>query len=215
MLLCKNELLIAKSAPGGAAAIVLIAICLPSASLSSGQRTMEAQLRSKFSKASLSRLEVLGVVILLAASILLVFAVEEAGQRYSWKGAVIISTITLAGICWISFIGWEYSVDRSRSSFSPAPAQRSGLCGYDEHSILHRLFVRQHCCQYPPTSASCQRTIARPSRRSSPPLATNLTFCNCRARRPNLELQSTAFLLEADWSRVAACWCRFNGLAAD
>ena len=58
-------------------------------------------------------------MLLLAASILLVFALEEAGQRYSWKSAVIISTITLAGFCWISFIGWEYFVDESRSSQEP------------------------------------------------------------------------------------------------
>ena len=76
---------------------------------------MKAQIRGKFSKASLNRLDTLGVMLLLAASILLVFALEEAGQRYSWKSAVVISTITLAGICWISFIGWEYYVDKSRS----------------------------------------------------------------------------------------------------
>ncbi len=115
----KVNLLIANSAPGGVAAIVLIATCLPSASLPSGHKTMKAQLRSKFSKASLSRLDTLGVVFLLAASILLVFALEEAGQRYSWKSAVIVSTITLAGICWISFIGWEYLLDKSPSPQEP------------------------------------------------------------------------------------------------
>ena len=80
---------------------------------------MKAQLRRKFSKASLSRLDPLGVMLLLAASILLVFALEEAGQRYSWKSAVIISTIALAGICWVSFVGWEYLVDKSRASQEP------------------------------------------------------------------------------------------------
>lgn len=49
ILECKNNLLKANSAPGGAAAIVLIALYLPSASVSSGHKTMKAQLRSKFS----------------------------------------------------------------------------------------------------------------------------------------------------------------------
>ena len=80
---------------------------------------MIAQFRTKFSKASLSRIDVLGVILLLAASILLVFALEEVGQRYSWRSAVIISTITLAGICWISFIGWEHFIDKSRSAQEP------------------------------------------------------------------------------------------------
>ena len=109
----------ANSAPGGAAAIVLIAVCLPSASSYSWPNGMKAQLCRKFSKASLSRLDPLGVMLLLAASILLVFALEEAGQRYSWKSAVIISTIALAGICWVSFVGWEYLVDKSRASQEP------------------------------------------------------------------------------------------------
>ena len=58
-------------------------------------------------------------MLLLAASILLVFALEEAGERYAWSSAVIISTIILAGICWVSFIGWEYFVDKSRASQEP------------------------------------------------------------------------------------------------
>ena len=80
---------------------------------------MKARFRSKFSKASLSRLDALGVMLLLTASILLVFALEEAGQRYLWKSAVIISTITLAGICWVSFIGWEYFIDKSCAPQEP------------------------------------------------------------------------------------------------
>ena len=64
----------ANSAPGGAAATVLIAVCLPSASLYSASNDMKTQFRSKFSKAPLSRLDALGVILLLAASILLVLA---------------------------------------------------------------------------------------------------------------------------------------------
>ena len=79
---------------------------------------MKAQLRSKFSKASLSRIDILGDIIL-AASILLVFALEEAGQRYSWKSAVIICTITLAGICWTCFFSWEFFVEKLHSLQEP------------------------------------------------------------------------------------------------
>ena len=80
---------------------------------------MKAQLRSKFSKASLSRIDILGVILLLAAPILLVFALEEAGQRYSWKSAVIICTITLAGICWTCFVSWEFFVEKLHSLQEP------------------------------------------------------------------------------------------------
>lgn len=216
ILECKNNLLKANSAPGGAAAIVLIALYLPSASVSSGQKTMKAQLRSKFSKASLSRIEILGV-ILLAASILLVFALEEAGQRYSWKSAVIICTITLAGICWTCFVNWEFFVEKSHSTGtnSPStPAQRSYFGGHDEHGLLHRLPFRQHYSQYPSTSASRQPALARACGHSSAPLAADLSIRNCRTRSPDLELHTT-FLLDADWRIATACWCQSDELAAD
>lgn len=75
---------------------------------------MKAQLCSKFSKAPLSRIDALGVMFLLTASIPLVFALEEAGQRYPWSSGVIVSTIALSGTCWIAFVGWEYFIDKSR-----------------------------------------------------------------------------------------------------
>lgn len=80
---------------------------------------MKAQLCSNFSKAPLSRIDTLGVIFLLTASVLLVFALEEAGQRYPWSSAVIVSTITLSGICWIAFVGWEYFIEKSRSPQEP------------------------------------------------------------------------------------------------
>ena len=103
------------SGPAGTIAILLVSLCLPS----SQYLNLTSRLRIKFSKASLSRIDIFGVFLLLAASVLLVFALEEGGARFSWGSAVIISTIVLAGIGWVSFVGWEYFVDKSASLQEP------------------------------------------------------------------------------------------------
>ncbi|KAL8667019.1 MAG: hypothetical protein Q9202_000941 [Teloschistes flavicans] len=67
-----------------------------------------------FSKASMKRLDLMGSVLGLAASVLLVFALEQAGSRYAWQSAAIITTLTLSGLLWVSFIGWEKFIGRAR-----------------------------------------------------------------------------------------------------
>ena len=80
---------------------------------SSGDLELAARLRRKFSKASFHRIDILGVLLLLTASVLLVFALEEAGTRYSWSSPVIISIIVLAGASWLLFIFWEHYAGKS------------------------------------------------------------------------------------------------------
>lgn len=103
------------NAPAGATAIFLVTIFLPS----SGDLGFAARLRSKFSKASFYRIDILGVLLLLTASVLLVFALEEGGTSYSWRSPTIISIIVLAGACWIVVICWEHFVDKSKSAQEP------------------------------------------------------------------------------------------------
>lgn len=57
--------------------------------------------------ATLAQIDILGAILLLAASILLVFSIQEAGaMRYRWDSAVIVTTLVLSGVCWLSFTGW-------------------------------------------------------------------------------------------------------------
>lgn len=80
---------------------------------------MKEKLRIKFSKASLKRIDVFGILFLLAASILLVFALEQGGTRYEWNSATIVAVLVLAGLSWIAFALWEYWLERSRSLQEP------------------------------------------------------------------------------------------------
>ena len=56
---------------------------------------------------SIQQVDWVGAILLLVASILLVFALQEGGSTaYSWNSATIISTLTISGGCWIGFFAW-------------------------------------------------------------------------------------------------------------
>lgn len=77
-------------------------------------RATEARPRfwQTFTRKSVKRLDVTGAFLNLAASILLIFALEEGGSKFPWNSAAIIATFVLSGITWIAFVGWEGIVGR-------------------------------------------------------------------------------------------------------
>jgi hypothetical protein len=60
----------------------------------------------------LRSLDLLGAFLLLAASVILIFALEEGGNQYSWKSAVIVSSLAISLLLWVGFICWEKEVER-------------------------------------------------------------------------------------------------------
>lgn len=107
------------SGPAGCVCIGIVAFCLPSSISSRPDVKFTDHLRAKVSKSALKRVDIIGVLLLLASSILLVFALEEAGTRYSWSDAVIIATFSLAGITGILFTFWELFLEKSTSLQEP------------------------------------------------------------------------------------------------
>ncbi|PGH28477.1 hypothetical protein GX50_08787 [[Emmonsia] crescens] len=105
--------------PAGCVCIGIVAFCLPSSISSRPDVKFTDHLRAKVSKSALKRVDIIGVLLLLASSILLVFALEEAGTRYSWSDAVIIATFSLAGITGILFTFWELFLEKSTSLQEP------------------------------------------------------------------------------------------------
>ena len=87
------------NAPAAAVGIIAILICWP--------RQFQAFKSPKISWQSLRRVDWLGAVLLLAASTLLVFALQEGGSTaYAWNSATIVSTLTISGLCWVAFCSW-------------------------------------------------------------------------------------------------------------
>ena len=87
------------NAPAAALGIAIMLICWPSKEKSYKKPSITWH--------SIQQVDWVGAILLLAASILLVFALQEGGSTaYSWNSATIISTLTISGVCWIGFFAW-------------------------------------------------------------------------------------------------------------
>jgi hypothetical protein len=69
-------------------------------------------LRAKLSKAEFARVDICGVFLLLASSVLLVFALEEGGNRYPWDSGAIIVPLVVAIIAAVVLAGWEVFLEK-------------------------------------------------------------------------------------------------------
>jgi hypothetical protein len=96
-----------KSAPAGLLASAVIIFTLPSASNPNSQLSTKVAGLKKLSFNNLRRIDYVGVGLLLAASILLVFAFESAGIEYGWNSVTIIVTLILGFAIFMGFIIWE------------------------------------------------------------------------------------------------------------
>ncbi|KAK4234164.1 major facilitator superfamily transporter [Achaetomium macrosporum] len=90
--------------PGGAVAILLIGISIPFSFPYPGPARFFSSL---VTDRAWRRVDFFGAFSSLAASILLVFALEQAGVEYPWNSAAIIVSFVLSGVFCIIFIGWE------------------------------------------------------------------------------------------------------------
>ncbi|CAH0053676.1 unnamed protein product [Clonostachys solani] len=104
--------------PGGAVAFITLAVFLPMSDESS-QLSIKQIVRSKFRLSVWARLDLLGMSLLLAFSVLLIFALEEAGTRYPWRSPAIIASLALAVALTVGFVLWEIYVERSASRQEP------------------------------------------------------------------------------------------------
>ncbi len=57
---------------------------------------------------SLSRFDFVGNLLLIVASILLVFAIQEGATAFwKWSSPTIIWSLVISGVCWIVLCVWE------------------------------------------------------------------------------------------------------------
>lgn len=63
-----------------------------------------------FSRASLTKLDVLGAGLLLSGSLLLATALLEVSNRFSWSSGGTISLLVVSGLSWIGFFLWEWYI---------------------------------------------------------------------------------------------------------
>ncbi|KAL9079021.1 MAG: hypothetical protein Q9157_002078 [Trypethelium eluteriae] len=105
-----------RNGPVGAVAMLLLVIFLPA---TAADTAMFMLIRKRVHNHAWHRVDFIGAFLLLSASVLLVFVLEEAGARFAWDSAAMISSLVCACICWILFPLWEHYVDRPQSTQEP------------------------------------------------------------------------------------------------
>ncbi|KAF2970349.1 hypothetical protein GQX73_g3234 [Xylaria multiplex] len=70
-------------------------------------------------KSTLDRIDIPGTILVLFATVALTAAFEEAGKRFEWRSAYVITLLTLSGFLWIALAIWERYVTRSNTVREP------------------------------------------------------------------------------------------------
>ncbi|KAF6826835.1 MFS multidrug transporter [Colletotrichum musicola] len=94
--------------PLGCIAMASILLCFP----------REYRGHRILSLASLRKIDFLGMISLLCASVTLVFGIQRGGSRaYSWNHPGIIVTLVTSGLTWILFVCWETYINKTYCAF--------------------------------------------------------------------------------------------------
>ncbi|KAF4487966.1 major facilitator superfamily transporter [Fusarium agapanthi] len=102
--------------PGGALAAVLLTFSVP---FNFPYGESDRFFHSLASKQMWKRVDFVGMAVSLAASILIIFALEQGGVAYPWGSGAIVSTFVLSGVLWIAFIAWERLLSKKRGVREP------------------------------------------------------------------------------------------------
>lgn len=87
--------------PIGGIALVLFTIAWP-----------RDKSQKSFTRKALLSVDLLGSLLLLAASVLLIFALQEAGAFiYAWNSAIIISCLVASAVAFVAFVVWQEWLD--------------------------------------------------------------------------------------------------------
>ena len=96
--------------------LVTIPTGFPHHGLSSYRPRTASQL---FSKATFRRLDVLGTLLFLSATLFLVTGLQIVGLKVAWTSAGVLTLLVLAAILWPAFLSWEWYVTNKASVTEP------------------------------------------------------------------------------------------------
>ncbi|KAF1828905.1 MFS general substrate transporter [Decorospora gaudefroyi] len=102
--------------PGGALAAMLIYFAIPFG-FPFGESTRF--FHSMISMRTWKRIDIFGAFVSLAASILLVFALQQGGVIYPWGGGAIVSVFVMSAVGWIVFVLWERHLSCRNTACEP------------------------------------------------------------------------------------------------
>ncbi|KAI0429506.1 putative multidrug resistance protein fnx1 [Xylaria sp. FL1042] len=106
--------------PIAAIALVIAFLFIPKDFPYHGQPDHKSKsLKDLFALPTLNRIDILGTIIILFATLALVSAFEEAGKKFAWRSAYVITLLTISGFLWIGLAIWERHVTFSNQTREP------------------------------------------------------------------------------------------------
>jgi hypothetical protein len=94
--------------------VLLLLIALPSNFGGSGRRK-----HGLLSWSNLRRIDVIGALILLTATLPLITALNEVYVQYHWSDGIIVILLAISGISWYAFLAWEHAMTRDGGGPEP------------------------------------------------------------------------------------------------
>jgi MFS family permease len=108
--------------PVAAPAIVVLFLCIPKGfPYHESSDAHHVSVRKRFARTNVARVDLVGCVALLLATLGLVAAVEEAGLSFGWRSPFVVTLLVISGILWIGFLLWERRITTNGSGTSPEP----------------------------------------------------------------------------------------------
>lgn len=68
---------------------------------------------------TLKRIDIVGAILLLLATLSLTAGFEEAGARFAWRSAYVITLLTVSALLWILLLFWERHVTENSQIIEP------------------------------------------------------------------------------------------------
>ncbi|PQE23109.1 major facilitator superfamily transporter protein [Rutstroemia sp. NJR-2017a WRK4] len=99
-------------------------------------------------KETFKKLDIVGTILVLLATVTLAAAFQEAGSRFSWKSAYVICLLTISGVLWIFLVLWERKITLANGPQEPVLPWRfltskamTGILLHDETKNLSFFFL--------------------------------------------------------------------------
>ncbi|KAI2618109.1 putative multidrug resistance protein fnx1 [Hypoxylon sp. NC1633] len=96
--------------PIAAAAFLIAIVAIPRGFPHKGHLQDTDPARKFASKPLFNRLDVVGTILLLLATVTFSAGFEEADSRFPWRSAYVITLISVSGLSWIALLLWERKV---------------------------------------------------------------------------------------------------------
>ena len=106
--------------PAAAPSLILALLAIPKNFPNHGQSDSTLYTRKGlFSKESRAKVDLAGASLLLLATLSMTAAFEEAGSRFPWKSAYVITLLSVSGVLWAILLIWERYVTNHSKIIEP------------------------------------------------------------------------------------------------